>query len=283
MKPIICSLVCGLGALASASRADVVTMIPVADSFVDSAQPDFNYGGAGAMQIAPTGSPNGEFQAVIRFDTSTAVAMLDASLGQGNWRIQSITLQLAAAPPNNPIFNPATAGQFAVSWMQNDSWIEGNGMPNTPDTNGITFNTLSNFIGPDDEPLGTFACDGATTEVSAYTLSLASGFAAAVAAGGPVSLRLSVPQAGVYTFHSRSFGTVTARPVLTITAIARCGSADFNGDGAFGTDADIDAFFACLSGNCCPTCGSADFNGDGATATDADIEAFFRVLAGGSC
>jgi hypothetical protein len=62
-----------------------------------------------------------------------------------------------------------------------------------------------------------------------------------------------------------------------------CGSADFNGDGAAGTDADIDAFFACLSGNCCPTCGSADFNGDGAVATDADIEAFFRVLAGGSC
>jgi hypothetical protein len=62
-----------------------------------------------------------------------------------------------------------------------------------------------------------------------------------------------------------------------------CGSPDFNGDGASGTDADIEAFFACLAGNCCPTCGSADFNGDGSVATDADIEAFFRVLAGGSC
>jgi hypothetical protein len=62
-----------------------------------------------------------------------------------------------------------------------------------------------------------------------------------------------------------------------------CGSADFNGDGAVGTDADIDAFFACLSGNCCSSCGSADFNADGAVGTDADIEAFFRVLAGGSC
>ena len=30
-------------------------------------------------------------------------------------------------------------------------------------------------------------------------------------------------------------------------------------------------------------CGSADFNGDGDVGTDADIEAFFRVLAGGSC
>jgi cytochrome c peroxidase len=64
-----------------------------------------------------------------------------------------------------------------------------------------------------------------------------------------------------------------------------CGTADFNGDGDFGTDQDIEAFFACLAGNCCATCYSmgGDFNGDGDTGTDQDIEAFFRVLAGGSC
>jgi YVTN family beta-propeller protein len=62
-----------------------------------------------------------------------------------------------------------------------------------------------------------------------------------------------------------------------------CGSADFNNDGDVGTDADIEAFFACLSGNCCANCGSADFNADGDVGTDADIEAFFRVLAGGHC
>jgi hypothetical protein len=62
-----------------------------------------------------------------------------------------------------------------------------------------------------------------------------------------------------------------------------CGTNDFNGDGDIGTDADIEAFFACLAGNCCATCGSADFNGDGDLGTDADIEAFFRVLAGGQC
>jgi hypothetical protein len=62
-----------------------------------------------------------------------------------------------------------------------------------------------------------------------------------------------------------------------------CGSADFNHDGDSGTDADIEAFFACIAGNCCSTCGSNDFNADGDAATDADIEAFFRVLAGGNC
>jgi hypothetical protein len=63
----------------------------------------------------------------------------------------------------------------------------------------------------------------------------------------------------------------------------RCGTADFDNDGDSGTDADIEAFFACLAGNCCPTCQSVDFDGDGDAGTDFDIEAFFRVLAGGSC
>jgi hypothetical protein len=58
---------------------------------------------------------------------------------------------------------------------------------------------------------------------------------------------------------------------------------DFDGDGDANTDADIEAFFACLAGNCCETCASADFDGDGDTGTEADIEAFFRVLAGMPC
>jgi hypothetical protein len=62
-----------------------------------------------------------------------------------------------------------------------------------------------------------------------------------------------------------------------------CWTADFDGDGDTGTDADIEAFFACLAGNCCPACAPADFDGDGSSGTDADIEAFFRVLAGAPC
>jgi cytochrome c peroxidase len=64
-----------------------------------------------------------------------------------------------------------------------------------------------------------------------------------------------------------------------------CGTSDFNGDGDFGTDQDVEAFFACLAGNCCASCYSlgSDFNGDGDSGTDQDIEAFFRVLAGGNC
>src|SRR5256885_11981403 len=43
----------------------------------------------------------------------------------------------------------------------------------------------------------------------------------------------------------------TLFPYTTLfRSIPGCGSADFNCDGDVGTDADIEAFFACLAGNC---------------------------------
>ena len=65
----------------------------------------------------------------------------------------------------------------------------------------------------------------------------------------------------------------------------QCETADFNCDGDTGTDADIEAFFACIAGSCpaAPCRNTADFNGDSDVGTDADIESFFRVLAGGNC
>jgi hypothetical protein len=81
-------------------------------------------------------------------------------------------------------------------------------------------------------------------------------------------------------------GTLMDADVVQIEVLPLgCGTSDFNGDGDFGTDADIEAFFACLAGDCCPTCypGGSDFNADGDFGTDADIEAFFRVLSGGPC
>src|SRR5262249_46756560 len=86
--------------------------------------------------------------------------------------------------------------------------------------------------------------------------------------------------AGLYDcVVSNPCGSVLTRRVTLGIAC----SADFDGDGVTGTDADIGAFFACLAGSCCAACGSADFDGDGDTGTDADIEAFFRVLGGGPC
>jgi hypothetical protein len=102
-----------------------------------------------------------------------------------------------------------------------------------------------------------------------------------------------------FRFDWRGISNVTANgsPVSTFNVSSQtgtnyggslpppCQSADFDCDGDIGTDADIQAFFACIAGACPPPpCTStADFNGDGDIGTDADIESFFRVLAGGTC
>ena len=93
------------------------------------------------------------------------------------------------------------------------------------------------------------------------------------------------------TGHADVVGSTGAGTLLGLVYIPDacirpiCGTADFDGDGDSGTDFDIEAYFACLAGSCCPTCfsGASDFNMDGDAGTDADIEAFFRVLAGGNC
>ncbi len=109
----------------------------------------------------------------------------------------------------------------------------------------------------------------------------------AACGAGRSSVQVPVVAGQHYTIRVGSFNNAQGSGVMTITDVTApgCGSADFDGDGDIGTDADIEAFFACLAGNCCPTCyeGGADFNGDGDLGTDADIEAFFRVLAGGDC
>jgi hypothetical protein len=108
--------------------------------------------------------------------------------------------------------------------------------------------------------------------------------------GGTWTQRTGGP--GPREFHSMVYDTTTQSLLMfggtdgqmwQRTAEADCGTADFNQDGDSGTDADIEAFFACLAGSCCPACEPLDFNKDGDTATDADIESFFRVLSGNPC
>jgi hypothetical protein len=100
-----------------------------------------------------------------------------------------------------------------------------------------------------------------------------------------VSLSQGVHTLTLTTIDNQSGTNTDTVEITVVPPGGGCGTSDFNGDGDFGTDADIEAFFACLGGVCCPTCfsGGSDFNGDGDFGTDADIESFFRVLGGGNC
>jgi hypothetical protein len=199
----------------------IATMNPMADTFVSSANPTGNFGAAGALEVSAPGLPKGEFQSLMRFDTSAAKNSFDASFGAGQWQVQSVSLQLISANPLNPIFNSSAAGQFALGWMQNDAWAEGTGMPSAPTSDGVTFNTLGGFLGGADQSLGSFNFPGGTSGNNTYMLALASSFVSDIAAGNNVSVRmLAADSAMSYCLNSRNFGTASVRPLLTINAVA---------------------------------------------------------------
>jgi hypothetical protein len=181
-----------------------------------------NYGAGGSVGLAAAGLPKGEFQTVLRFDTSAAKSSFDSLYGAGAWSLQSVTLQLTATTVNNTNFNANAAGSFGLSWMQNDSWIEGSGTPNAPGTTGITYNTLqSTFINAGlDQALGTFSYGGSSSGSSVYTLNLSSGLVSDILAGDQVSIRsFGADNSISYLFNSHEFGTPGSRPLLSITAV----------------------------------------------------------------
>jgi hypothetical protein len=209
MKAGILFLIVALGVFRTAD-AQTISLNPSADAFVSSANPASNYGGAGALGLSATNSANGIFDTVMQFNLASTAGL----------SIQSITLQLTAAAPNNSIFNAQASGSFSVIWMDNSSWTEGTGTPSVPGVTGITYNTLSNYLDASDESLGTFSFTAATSGSNIYTLQLPSGFENAVTSGSTVSLELvPVDNSVSYLFNSRSFGTTTSRPLLTVAAV----------------------------------------------------------------
>src|SRR5258706_957678 len=207
------------GALCGAS----FSLNPVSDAFVTTGPANDlsgnNYGGAGALSVAAPGSGKGEFKSVLQFDLSAARNSFDASFGAGQWNLQSVSLRLSAASPLNAIFNASAAGQFNITWVQNDSWLEGTGTPAGPGNTGITFTSLQNsFISGSDQSVGTFSYGGATGGNVSYSLTLASSLVSDVQNGGLISLRLSAANTTVsYLFDSRNFLTTSLQPLLTLT------------------------------------------------------------------
>jgi len=156
----------GSFSLVAVGSTQVFTLNPAADALLSAANPALNYGGAGAFGVAASGLPKGEFNALLRFDLGLAVANFNALYGAGFWSIQAVTLTLTAAAPNNALFNGQGAGpggsnvnfagQFALTWLPQDAWVEGNGTPSGPSTTGVNHNQLASLRSPADEALGIF-------------------------------------------------------------------------------------------------------------------------------
>ena len=207
--------------LSKVACAATVSLNPISDAFVSSANAGNNYGGAGAIAVSASGLAKGEFQSLLQFDLSSAKTSFDTTFGAGQWTVQSIGLQLTAAVPGAAIFNTSAAGSFLISWMQNDTWQEGSGTPNAPGATGVTWSSLPSFLSPSDQSLGSFSFSGATSGSFSYSMSLTSGPVGDTNTGQLTSLRLAANDATISgVFNSRSFTTASARPVLSVTAVA---------------------------------------------------------------
>lgn len=214
----------------SASPAGTFSLNPTADAFVATGTngnlSGDNFGAAGALAIAASNLPQGEFQTVMQFNLSSAFSAFNTQYGVGGWAIQSVTLQLTSSSHNNAIFNNIAPGQFNISLMQNNSWVEGTGTGGIPGTNGISFNSLMNtYINPAaDQALGTFSFPGGSTGANDYSLTLSSGLMADIMDGGDLSLRLFAADSDVsYLFSSRQAGG-TLEPDLIITVVPEPGT-----------------------------------------------------------
>jgi hypothetical protein len=197
------------------------TVTPVADTFVASANPASNFGAAGGLAISALGSANGEFGSVMRFDLAAAHASFDSTFGAGNWQLTAVSLKLTTTLPNNPVFNANAAGQFTIQWMQDDSWIEGTGMPSAPSPTGLTFSALPAHLANGVAPLGTFNFIGGNSGSATYALAMQPNFANDIASGSLVSLHsLAADSAVSYLFNSRNVTNAANRPELSITADA---------------------------------------------------------------
>jgi len=217
-----------------ASSQTTWSAVSVADAFVTTGPANNlvanNYGGAGGLAVSGpdasrAGSFHGLFESVLRFDLAGAKSTFDAAYGEGLWQVQSASLRLTTTAANNAIFNSNSTGLFSISWMQNDSWIEGTGSPSLPAANGITWLSLPDFLSLADELLGTFLFDTATSggdQVHTnYSLNLTTGFLGDIMSGSSAGFDIAAASDSVsYLFNSRSVTTSPDRPLLTIVAVS---------------------------------------------------------------
>ncbi|HWY32468.1 MAG TPA: hypothetical protein VNX46_17020 [Candidatus Acidoferrum sp.] len=206
-----------------------------ADAFLATGSPDnpegtdltgLNFGGAGTLVVAPATSIKGEFQSVLKFNLSNAVALFNTNYGAGNWLITAISIELtsnygtAGVQPNNSIFPVISGGQFVIELFSNDNWVEGTGRPNLPTTDGVTYDSLPSLLSGTNTIIATntYLPPGNNVPVI-YSLPLNPNLVASITAGGDVSLLLYAADDQIgYLFNSYSFGHGN-EPLINVTAM----------------------------------------------------------------
>ena len=203
-----------------------------ADAFLATGAPGgtdwtgLNFGAAGTLVVAAASSPTGEFQSIMKFDTSGASNLFNATYGTNNWLIKGITLALASndgiagQSPDNTNFPTISGGQFVIEWLSDDNWVEGTGMPKQPTMDGVTYDSLPVLLSGPHGILNTntYTPPGDNIPVT-YSLPLDTNLVNDVTQGGPVTLLFYAADDQIaYLFNSHNFGG-SNQPLLSVTAV----------------------------------------------------------------
>jgi hypothetical protein len=225
MKHVSKFTIIGLATLAQsfAGLAQSLTTGSTGDAFLDAGKPTFNYGGAGTLALAPTGSSVGEIDSLLRFNLASIDSQFNTTYGAGNWVVTGLSLSLASnfgtagANPGNPLFPHISGGSFGIDWISYDGWTEGTAGGSGAANGAVSYNSIPTLLGSTVDSLGTFTYTPPGNNVyAAYSLSLDDGLLNAVNAGGDVSMYLYATNSTVgYLFNSKEFGSNT--PELTVT------------------------------------------------------------------
>jgi hypothetical protein len=184
-----------------------------------------NFGGAGMLVVASAASGKGEFQSLLKFNLSNAVALFNTNFGAGNWSITGLSLTLTSnygtggVQPNNAVFPVVSAGHFVVEWLADDDWLEGTGTPNLPATDGVTGDSLPVLLSGAHEILGTnlYSPPGNNVPVT-YSLPLTANLVADVSGGGDITFLFYAADDQIgYLFNSCNYGRGN-QPLIEVVA-----------------------------------------------------------------
>ncbi len=228
-------LAMGILSFGSVARAQVTyTNTDHADAFLatgSSANPEgtnltgLNFGGAGTLVIAPATSLKGEFQSLIGFSLSNAVALFNTNYGASNWTITGISIQLASnygtagVQPNNAIFPVISSGNFVIEWLSTNGWPEGTGSPSLPSMDGVTYDSIPGLLSGPHEILctNTYVPPGNNVPVT-YALPLSTNLMTEILAGADATFLFYAADNQIgYLFNSYSSGHDN-EPEIHITA-----------------------------------------------------------------
>src|SRR5262249_48490612 len=142
---------------------------------------------------------------------------------------------------------------------QNDTWILGPEAPafaqqpgpaSACRTGAAFFSLTTQGPGPFTYAWQLETEPGVWQDLTSNAAAIPCGGDAYAAPGNSPTVQIGVnPCPGVNRYQVRCIVTNACGSVTSDQVTLTVNSADFNGDGAVGTDADIEAFFACLGGN----------------------------------